>query len=371
MTSKLNASIPANNWKIIELYNKVKKNELDPSPDFQRKLVWKKQHKFKFIETIILNFPFPEIYIAPGTLDTAALELKDMIVDGQQRCTTIVNYIEGKDVFASSNALIPKFSELENQKDFLNYEVSIRYMKNANSDQIIEIFQRINSTEYSLNTTERLNAKWGDSEFVLFGKQILEEDKFLNYDIISYKLSGTNKNVLHDFFIKEFKIFTENDVKRMLALQYILTLIAALLEGKYFRRNDKTQEYIELYNEEFINASAIEVSLTTVVKFIIALELNEKSYWFNKANIFTLIIELSKYNLNKIDKTGFKSELQEFEDTYRKYSSSAIDEDAIAIDIEEKHVKYYEYSREAVNEMQVREFRGKIISEFILKNVIE
>lgn len=59
MTIKLNASIPANNWKIIELYNKLKKEELDPSPDFQRKLVWKKSHKFKFIETILLNFPFP------------------------------------------------------------------------------------------------------------------------------------------------------------------------------------------------------------------------------------------------------------------------------------------------------------------------
>lgn len=64
MTTKgLDASIPANNWKIIELYNKIKKEELDPSPSFQRKLVWKKAHKFKFIETILMNFPFPEIYI--------------------------------------------------------------------------------------------------------------------------------------------------------------------------------------------------------------------------------------------------------------------------------------------------------------------
>ncbi len=90
MKKKLNASIPANNWKIIELYNKLKKGELDPSPSFQRKLVWKKQHKFKFIETILMNFPFPEIYIAPGKLDTDTLELKDLIVDGQQRTTEVV-----------------------------------------------------------------------------------------------------------------------------------------------------------------------------------------------------------------------------------------------------------------------------------------
>lgn len=44
--NKLNASIPANNWKIIELYNKIKKDELDPSPSFQRKLVWKNNINF-------------------------------------------------------------------------------------------------------------------------------------------------------------------------------------------------------------------------------------------------------------------------------------------------------------------------------------
>ena len=35
-------------------------------------------------------------------------------------------------------------------------------MKNANKQQITDIFQRINSTEYSLNSIERDNAKWGE-----------------------------------------------------------------------------------------------------------------------------------------------------------------------------------------------------------------
>ncbi|XKX06653.1 DUF262 domain-containing protein [Tenacibaculum maritimum] len=241
MKNKLNASIPANNWKIIELYNKIKKGELDPSPAFQRKLVWKKQHKFKFIETIQMNFPFPEIYIAPGKLDTEILELKDLIVDGQQRTTTIISYIEGEDVFALNKLPIKKFSELtkEQKAEFLNYEVSVRYMKNANEEQIKEIFQRINSTEYSLNSTERINAQWGDSEFVFFGKQIIEDDKDLNYEIISYRLSPKNRELLHKFFVEEFKIFTDNDIKRMLALQFILTLITTIIEEKYFRRNEK------------------------------------------------------------------------------------------------------------------------------------
>ena len=52
---RIEKSIPASPVKIIELYNKIEFNKLDTHPDYQRKLVWKKQHKFKFIETILLK----------------------------------------------------------------------------------------------------------------------------------------------------------------------------------------------------------------------------------------------------------------------------------------------------------------------------
>ena len=139
-TISLEASIPANNEKIIELYNKVKSGQLDPSPDFQRKLVWKTQHKINFIDTILNNFPFPEIYKAPGELDLETLTLKDIVVDGQQRITTIRNFIDGTDIFAYPSTKV-KFSTLskEEKERFLNYEVSVRYLKNASKEQVKEI----------------------------------------------------------------------------------------------------------------------------------------------------------------------------------------------------------------------------------------
>ncbi|MCP4113536.1 MAG: hypothetical protein GY749_49765 [Desulfobacteraceae bacterium] len=90
------------------------------------------------------------------------LELTDLIVDGQQRVNAIVNFIDSKDVFSLANMPV-KFAELSKheKEDFLNYEVSVRYLKNADKAQIKEIFQRINNTEYSLNKMERLNAQWG------------------------------------------------------------------------------------------------------------------------------------------------------------------------------------------------------------------
>lgn len=166
---KLKQSIPSNTIKIIELYNKIEANLLDTSPNFQRKLVWKKQHKYAFINTVLLNFPFPEIYIASSEIDVNNLQAKEIVVDGQQRLNTIVDYIKGINDFSNQNKL-KSFSELTvlEKKEFLNYPVSMKDLKDLPEDTVKEIFRRINSTEYSLNANEILNAQFGDGEFAIF-----------------------------------------------------------------------------------------------------------------------------------------------------------------------------------------------------------
>ena len=145
----LDASIPANNQKIVEIYNKMRSNQLVVNKSYQRKLVWKKAHKINFIDTILRNYPFPEVYLAPGSLDQEKLILIDEIVDGQQRLATIKDYIESTDIFALPNlSAIKKFSELlsDEKTKFLNYEISVRYLKDVSTEQVREIFQRINKT---------------------------------------------------------------------------------------------------------------------------------------------------------------------------------------------------------------------------------
>jgi len=367
--NKLEFSIPANNQKIIELYNKLKKEELDPKPVYQRKLVWRKQHKYKFIETILLNFPFPEIYIAPGELNTDTLVLKDQIVDGQQRLTTILNYIESKDVFSLSSIPIKKFSELikSEKEDFLNYEISVRYLKNANEEQIREIFQRINSTEYSLNTTERLNAQWGDSEFICFAKQIVEKDLDVDTSLISYKILPENRQSFLDFFHDKYKIFSENDINRMLALQYVLTLLATICDGEYFARNNKTQFYIQNYFEEFVNAGEIELGLLNTIKFIDSINLHSSSYWFNKSNIFTLVVEIYKTDTTSIDTATLKRTLDDLEHQNNQYLLSQMDgSDA---NLQQENTRYFDLAKEAVNDKPSRDYRGQFISNILIKSM--
>ena len=108
---KLRSSIASNSMKVIDVYNKIISGALITGPYYQRNLVWKKQHKFAFIKTILENFPFPEVYIASSEVDVEKMKATEVVVDGQQRLTTIVDYIKGANDFQNQKT-IPSFDEL-------------------------------------------------------------------------------------------------------------------------------------------------------------------------------------------------------------------------------------------------------------------
>ncbi|MCD4757389.1 MAG: DUF262 domain-containing protein [Arcobacteraceae bacterium] len=357
---KLKESIPSTNMKIIELFNKIESGALVLDPDFQRKLVWKKQHKFHFIETILKNYPFPEVYIASSEINITTISAKEIVVDGQQRLSTIVNYIKEEGDF-TNQLKIQSFNSLEDEdkKKFLNYLVTVKDLKDMNIDNIKEIFQRINNTEYSLNTVEKINAQYGDGEFIIFAKQLLETDYCPNNDVTDIVINASDKQVINDFFNNNH-IFSENDMKRMIALQFVMSIIATMIYSEYFGRNSKVTEYIEEYNSNFKENEKILKVLTDIINFISSLYLDPKSYWFNKANLFSLIIELSKTKLDKIDKQKLKDNLDNFETESKMYFAD-INLEAMNSD----HKKYFEYAKEAVNEKKSRIHRGKVIRSIL------
>jgi hypothetical protein len=369
-TEKVNGlefSIPANNQKIIEIYNKLRAGQLAVNKDYQRKLVWKRSHKINFIDTILRNYPFPEIYLAPGVLDQVKLILIDEIVDGQQRLTTIRDYVEGTDVFALPNISIKKFNELtaDEKTMFLNYEVSVRYLKGVNQEQIREIFQRINKTEYALNATEKVNAQWGDSEFVCFAKQLIEPE--FESDSVQFKIDKELKNKFINFFHGEEEdggVFTANDISRMLALQYIMSLLATMDCQEYFSRNDKIRSYIEGYNESFPHAAELRDRLLNIVNFVQGLSIKRDSRWYNKANLFTLFVELDKIDILTIDQTKFGSALYDL-DLRATMDEFGLLEDADKLTPDE--IKYFGFAREGVNQKPAREYRGEFMRSIIDK----
>lgn len=365
---KLKSSIPSNSVKLIELYNKIISGALITGPDYQRKLVWKKQHKFSFIETILLNFPFPEIYIASDEMDITKLQAKEVVVDGQQRLTTIVDYIKGVGDFTNQKN-IKSFDDLtpEEKKEFLNYSVSVKDLKDIGEDNIIGVFKRINSTDYSLNSNEVLNAEYGGGEFAIFCKLLADKNYMTTIKETDIIVEPKERELVTTFFEKN-NVFSENDIKRMFDSNYIMLISSTLLEGKYFGRNSRINYYLEKYNLEFTIHTEVLKKIINSIKIIEKLKFSVNSYWFNKPNLFTLLFELNSIDEAKIELDKLEQELIDLENKMEIYYNG--DEDQIKL-LSSDETKYFEVSRQGSHELAAREHRGKVIKGLIAKSMKE
>ena len=254
-----------------------------------------------FIETILKNYPFPEVYIASHEMDVTSITASEIVVDGQQRLSAIVDYIKGIGDFNIQNKVTAfKDLEVDEKKQFLNYFISVRDLKNIDSDIIKEVFMRINNTEYSLNAVEKINAQYGDSEFVIFCKQIIDSEyqpDITNTDSI---IDGQIRNKIYLFF-SENKVFSESDSRRMNSLQFMMTLVTTLIESKFFSRNSIINDYLEKYNSSFDKQGIIEEKLLKAINIYDSLNLEVGSYWFSRSNVFTMLIEFSSLEPENIN----------------------------------------------------------------------
>ena len=254
---------------ISDLIGKIKRNELILQPEFQRGFVWTPEHMENFIKTILDGFPFPEIYISQKGIDLETLSTQNVVVDGQQRLTTIKRYIEGTHDFEKT---ILKFKDLSDvdKTDFLNYDVTVRDLKDVSPDTMIEIFQRINSTKFTLTAVEINNAIY-DGQFIRCAKEIL--------------------NLFKDV---EFKvpIFSDSELTRMADLHFLLLVMSTLEEGGYFPSDKEVERYIAIFNDEYPNFEKIKNQLSNTILAIEESLLKSDSMWYRKSNYFTLLCEL-------------------------------------------------------------------------------
>ena len=263
--------IPAHPDKksISDLIGKINRGELILQPEFQREFVWTPTHMEKFIKTILDGFPFPEIYLSQKGINLETLTTQNVIVDGQQRLTTIKRYIEGNWGFEKN---IPKFSELNgpDKTDFLNYDVTVRDLKDALPETIIEIFKRINSTNFTLTAIE-INKAIYNGEFISCAKEILEIIKQSNVKV---------------------DIFSESELTRMADLHFILLVLATFEEGGYFTRDNEVERNIALFNNEYPDFEDKKKRLSSVIIDILTSKLTDDSIWFRKSNFYTIVVEL-------------------------------------------------------------------------------
>ena len=318
------------NKKISDLVGMIRRGELILQPEFQRKLVWNPSHKEAFIDTILSGYPFPEIYIPQSGIDVETLQSQQVVVDGQQRLTTIMQYLdENNNDFGKS---IPKYKDLgtKEKEEFLNYNVVIRDLQDIESNIIKEVFKRINQTKFNLEQIEIQNAVY-DGEFISTAKEILDASA-----------------------VEDLPVFNDIEVSRMGDLNFILLSMATYEEGGYFVGNKNTEDNIIRYNDNYANKEIIKNNFVSKIEFIRDLNLPDDSIWFRKSNFFTLLMELLwAENIP----ANFKDKLLDFESNIVQNKGNRSNDFGI----------YYSYMYTGTNNRAARVERGRIFKEQIFQ----
>lgn len=321
------------NKPISEIIGLIRRGELILQPEFQRKFVWNSTHMESFIDTILNGFPFPEIYVALKGIDLDTLKGEQVVVDGQQRLSTILKYLEDDGSDPNFGKKIRRYKELSDvdQRSFLNYNVVFRDLQDIEPEMIKEVFRRINQTKFSLNQIEISNAIY-DGEFITAAKEIL--------DVNSDKL-------------EKLSIFSDSEIDRMGDLNFILILMATYEEGGYYSGRKSTEEYIVKFNDAFEQKDSRLASFNSVFNTIIALDLPVDSMWFRKSNFFTLTMELLwNHNLPE----NLKYLLDNFERSVLEAKGNQ----------ENDFGKYYSYMYSGTNSRNARVERGRLFKKYIL-----
>lgn len=234
----LNSTIKPAHYPLADVARAYRDQSYVVDDTFQRRLVWTPKQKVRLIETILKGYPMPEIYLHQMEADAEGRQ-QFSIVDGQQRITTVVQFVSNewpldakfldKDNRQSEYANC-KWDNLSDEikKTFWAYTINSRVIPpDVTKDEIKAIFRRLNESDKSLNPQELRHAEFS-------GRVIKLAEYIADLD-----------------FWNEWAIFTPNSIRRMVDVETATSLISYLRNGIVTDSPETINALYDLYNEKY------------------------------------------------------------------------------------------------------------------------
>lgn len=186
---------------VDEICSLRERGQLNLSPGFQRKSVWKEKDRKKLIDSIIRGYPLPAIFLYKRVDEKTGDFIFD-VIDGKQRLESIFLFLKNKfSVKIEGETILYRNLIRQRKQNFIkDYNLNIVFVE-GDFDAIIDLFVRINSTGKALSKDECSKAKYYQSHFL---KAAHDLSKSLNKKF------------------DENDIFSDTDVSRMDCVNFFL-----------------------------------------------------------------------------------------------------------------------------------------------------
>ena len=254
------------------LHKRFLADELQLKAPFQRNPVWTTKQKSFLIDTILRGYPVPELYMQEFT-DADGNDVY-VVVDGQQRIRACEDYIQGR--FKINRDDTPEWGDMKfddlsdgDRKKIYNYNFVVRILPDMPEQELRSMFARLNRNTVALKPQELRHATyWG--EFITCMEELSDKDDW-----------------------SHFSVFSANDVRRMLDVEFVSELAIAHLHGLQ-NKKDTLDNWYQVYEEEFEERSAVESVFRDVLGELRKTLPNlAQTRWRKKSDFYTLFLVLA------------------------------------------------------------------------------
>ena len=199
-----------------DLVRFLKRNRLFTDPDFQRDFVWKNKEQTLFIDSLIKGLPIPSMCIA---LDRETGER--IVIDGQQRMSTIVRFLEQEEkpwrllklddidpvISGKTTKQIkennPEYFDLVEEHSLPITVLHCELGKKDHMNYIFHIFHRLNSGGQTLKNQEIRNCIFGGP----LNKLLRTLDQEKEWRLLNRMKDGNNYRFVKQELILRFFAF--------------------------------------------------------------------------------------------------------------------------------------------------------------------
>ncbi|MBB4731382.1 DUF262 domain-containing protein [Xanthomonas arboricola] len=164
------------NFMTVSWFNDVaQRTLLDLNPSYQRRSVWNQEFKDYFVDTVLLNYPAPAIFL----YENIGADGRSIyhVVDGKQRLTTLLEFLSGVFPVSEKSSVVAArgkyFSSLDDELKKLvwSYQFLVEYIPTDDEQVINGIFDRINRNVSKLTPQELRHARL-DGDFIKYADQM-------------------------------------------------------------------------------------------------------------------------------------------------------------------------------------------------------
>jgi Protein of unknown function DUF262 len=325
--------ISGTDWTTETILGQIVNENIQLNPRFQRRDAWNKKRKSRFIESIILGFPIPQIFLAHSKEHGKG---KFIVLDGKQRLLTILQFYGKSEATKHNNFALTglefrpelngcTYESIKNNvvlssviDDLNNQTIRTTVIRSWRSESLLhKIFLRLNLETTPLSAQE-LRQALHPGEFVNF-----LDDRSFESQVL--KKIFKNKNKEADFRMRDVELLLRYVAFHCFLPKYdgnIKKFLNMACENLNEEWNEKEDDIRNVVNE-FENAVEATISIFGEKNFAHVWVSEDEAYrsQFNRATLDAMVFYFS----DEVIRESAKKNKEQVESAFKDLCSSSND----------------------------------------------